>query len=382
MAAANFDTLVVAWHAHRVPDLGRVGAVAAVRGPAHAHSRLLPSRSRRRTLARSTARPAATTGSVAGKRRALEPVAAAGRARASPASTYRVPCGASRCPQDPGGTLAGQPSRGRRAVPRAQQISRPRGWKTLVVNDETTPPEPRGDNDLAVPTRSGLDTARGVVNAIAELDPTGIASAGAGLIRNFLPTGFERRRQEFYERLAHSIYELRATTRELNEGLAVAALAQGTLSAMRSASELHLEYLANATARAMATPEERDADHTMVLLRIAGDITATHIRLLQMYADPHEFAARVGKDFEWVRADDGTYPLMQVPESLDPELGADPSFVGALFGDLERLGLVGDDSMEQVIDPNPLFEPRTDMVSTLGLQLLAFVAAPAGHETS
>jgi hypothetical protein len=244
------------------------------------------------------------------------------------------------------------------------------------VDDDTPSLGSGEDNDLALPARSKVDTVRGLVDALVQLVPYGAGSAVVQLINHFVPTAFERRSQEFYERVAQSIYELRATTRDLNEWLAVAALAQGTLSAMRSASELHLEYLANATARAMTTAEEREADHAMLLLRIAGDISATHIRLLDMYADPHAVAAKVGKDFEWIRAEDGTYPLMQVPESLDPELAADPSFVRALFGELERLGLVGSDSMEPVIDANPVFEPPTDRVTTLGLELLAFVEAP------
>jgi hypothetical protein len=230
------------------------------------------------------------------------------------------------------------------------------------------------------PAPSRVDTVREVVAALAELDPTGITSAAAGLLNAFLRSGLERRTQEFHERVAESISQLGVMTGDLNERLAVAALAQGTLSAARSASEPHLEYLANATARTMSTSDERAADHAMLLLRIAGDISATHVRLLTMYADPHAVAATIGRDFEWVRDDHGMYPMMQVPESLDPELAADASFVRALFQDLVRLGLVGDDSMEQVIDGGSGDEPPPEVVNTLGLELLAFVATPAPGE--
>jgi hypothetical protein len=248
-------------------------------------------------------------------------------------------------------------------------------------DDENTRLGPRGDIESVPPARSRVDTARAVVAALAELDPTGIASAGADLLNHFLPPALERRRQEFYERVARSISQLTEITLDLNERLAVAALAQGTLSAARSATESHLEYLANATARAMTTPEEREADHAMLLLRIAGDISATHVRLLEMYAAPYAVAAKIGKDFEWVKDKHGVYPLMQVPESLDPELAANASFVGALFQDLERLGLVGGEGMERVIDAGSNDSPP-DEVTTLGLELLAFVAVPAHDDMS
>jgi hypothetical protein len=201
------------------------------------------------------------------------------------------------------------------------------------------------------------------------------------LVNHFLPTAFERRTQEFHELLARSIYQVRVAIRDVNERLAVAPLVQGTLGAAPSVYEEHLEYLANATARAMTTSNEREADHAVLLLRIAGDISASHVRLLEMYADPYTFAAKIGTRFEWVRDEYGIYPLQQVPNSLDPELAANPSFARSLYGDLDRFGLVGDDSdesMDIVIDGGS-GDPPTNMVTTLGRELLAFVQAPA-HE--
>jgi hypothetical protein len=251
------------------------------------------------------------------------------------------------------------------------------GCKAPAVDHENA--EPRGDVEPVPPSGTRVDSFRAVVTALAELVPYGIGSAGAALLNHFLPTALERRTREFYELVALSIYQLRAGIRDVNERLAVAALVQGTLGAARSASEEHLEYLANATARAMTTSDEREADHAMLLLRIAGDISASHARLLEMYADPYKFAAKISKRFEWVRDEYGIYPLQQVPDSLDPEFAANPSFVRSLHGDLDRLGLLGDDSdesMDKVIDSGS-GDPPTNMVTTLGRAVLAFVAAPA-----
>ena len=239
----------------------------------------------------------------------------------------------------------------------------------------------RGEREIVVPTPSRVDTARSLLAALIELDPTGITSAGVGLINVFLPTALERRRRQFHEQVAISLSHLTEATddlrRDVNECLALAALAQGTLSAARSASRKHLEYLANATARAFLTRDERSADHAMLLLRIAGDISATHVLLLEMYADPHAFAERAGKSFEWALDKHGQYPLKQVVAALDPELAVDDGFVSALFRDLERLGLVGDEvAMDRVIDGGGITEPPPEPVTKLGAEVLAFIADP------
>lgn len=72
----------------------------------------------------------------------------------------------------------------------------------------------------------------------------------------------------------------------IDDRLATAALAQGTLASARSAADEHLRSLATATALAMVSSDELGADHAMLLLRIAGDISSTHIRVLDMYANP------------------------------------------------------------------------------------------------
>jgi hypothetical protein len=116
----------------------------------------------------------------------------------------------------------------------------------------------------------------------------------------------------------------------------------------------------------------------MLLLRIAGEVSATHIQLLEMFADPEGVAARLGKGFEWRRDKFGGYPLKQVTEALDPELAADAPLTNTLFRDLERLGLIGgDDPMSRVVDGGGPSDPPPDEMTTLGRELLAFIASPA-----
>ena len=61
--------------------------------------------------------------------------------------------------------------------------------------------------------------------------------------------------------MTHAICELRHEVSRLDDSAAASALAEGTLAAAPSASEEHLQYLADATARAMTTADERGDEH-------------------------------------------------------------------------------------------------------------------------
>ena len=53
---------------------------------------------------------------------------------------------------------------------------------------------------VVVPTATRIDTIRGVLTALAEPEPSGIASAGSQILGMFLPTGLQHRTREFHER--------------------------------------------------------------------------------------------------------------------------------------------------------------------------------------
>lgn len=231
---------------------------------------------------------------------------------------------------------------------------------------------------IGLPKPSRLDSARELVSALAELDPTGVVPLGLGLINLFLPSALEKRTSEFHGLVARRLCELAQQVTELqgrvNERLAVAALSEGTLAAFRSGTEEHLQYLANATAAALTTQDERQHDRAMILLRIAGNLTASHIRLLRMYANPSEVASEVGVEFEWRLDQHGRYDLEQVPAALDPDLCAEPPMLHALFAELEHSGLVGDEGLERIIDGGGVVEPLPEVVTSLGRELLTFVS--------
>jgi hypothetical protein len=223
-----------------------------------------------------------------------------------------------------------------------------------------------GDN-LEVPIASIIDRTRDFVLSMAALDPTGIGEAALGLLDAFIPRALERRTRAFNLKVAARIAVLARRLDDVQEHMVTAAWSEGVLAAARSASPQHLEYLANASARAAATEDERDNDFAMVLLRLAGDLTATHIRVLGMYSDESALS-------RWIPEEGGRYRIRALIEAEDPALAADEEIVRAVLGDLERFGLTGDMAGIDFPDAGGSFEATPKVVGPLGHRLLAFIA--------
>lgn len=214
---------------------------------------------------------------------------------------------------------------------------------------------------LAVPERSKVDNLRALVEALLNLVPCGAGAAASDLIGALWSTALEKRTKEFHHQVAAQLGELAGRVDDLDHQLdhdrTLAALTEGTLAAARSASEAHLAYLAAATAHAVVDPR---GDYALLLLRTVGDISASHIRLLQVLTE--------------IDLPDNIGPLQLVVEEEAPEL---KEVASALYGDLERMGLVGDEVQFQqvrVVDGGGPSGPMNPVVTELGRAVLAFTS--------
>jgi len=235
-------------------------------------------------------------------------------------------------------------------------------------------------DDLELPKPSAVDRLRDVAAAGAELDPTGISGAALAGLDIFWPRALERRRSRFFELVAERLEALGRDMDTLREDVAVGALAQGVLAAARSTSPEHLDYLATATARAMSA-DERDEARAMVLLRIAGDMSAAHVRLLRMYADPDAYGRAADQSVRWLTDEGGRLRLRSIVETFDPELAGDETLVAALLGDIERFGLTGGNVSTWAEDSafGSVGDPYKPVIEGLGVELLYFIEPP-GNE--
>lgn len=243
------------------------------------------------------------------------------------------------------------------------------------------------------PKASRLDTARDIAAGVGAtaLAATGapagaVAATALAALNTLVPSVVERQSLRFAEKTAERIALLEADLRELREDMVAASLLQGAMAAARSASHTHLDYLANATARAATTEDEKDDDYAMMLLRLVGDVTATHIRVLQILDDPACALAAARRTGQWeYRSPDG-FVYAELVDLVAPDLATDPTRVRAVLGDLERLGLFGEDadhSTVTVIDggnasPDDERAMPKSATTMLGRALLEFVAPVPG----
>lgn len=161
-----------------------------------------------------------------------------------------------------------------------------------------------------------------------------VAATALAALNTLLPSVIERRSLHFAEKTVERIALLEVELRKLQQDMAAASLLQGAMAAARSASDAHLDYLANATARAATTEDEKDDDYAMMLLRLVGDVTATHIRVLQILDDPACALASARKTGQWqYRSPDG-FVYAELVALVAPDLATDPTQLRAVLGDL------------------------------------------------
>lgn len=240
--------------------------------------------------------------------------------------------------------------------------------------------------DLTAPEPSRGDRVREVFEAISNVEPTGLLSGAVSLFNTLIPTEFERRSRQFHEELMRRLSVYDAWLQHLDTQWASAVYATGVLASARSASEDHLSYLAGATANAMVNALDLPRDHCLLLLRLVGDLTGTHVRVLRVLADPMAVATDQGKEFTWQADSEGQYPRRQL-FALDDQLAQEPQLAEAIASDLLRLGLIhgavdfatvferglldgGEFADLRRVDP----ENPPHGATTLGRQLLEFVS--------
>lgn len=189
--------------------------------------------------------------------------------------------------------------------------------------------------------------------------------AGAGL-DVLIPSLWRRRVDRLIAEIAARLDGIEA---QMND-----AAATSVAIAMRAAvtsDDVKIEYLANAVANTVAS-EQWKHDSAALLMRLVGDLTASHLRVLDLLADPSAWVERHDVLLHEIKVGD-TYPWWASIEAAFDESGAPLHDAALILGDLEALGLLttvgsGDHAGT---DRPPEFNP--DVVSDLGRRLRLFV---------
>lgn len=185
------------------------------------------------------------------------------------------------------------------------------------------------------------------------------------LLDVMLPRVFERRVTAFIQRLEARVGHLELTANETTATV-FAIAAQAALTS----DDAKIEYLANAVANA-AKDDEWQHDTASILLRLVADLTATHMRVLDLLVDPSGWIAMNNVLLQEQTVNGA--PSLAATLSLAFETsGSQIGDMELVLGDLEAHGLLGDATADGGTFPQGL-RISAENVTELGRRVHSFV---------
>jgi hypothetical protein len=192
------------------------------------------------------------------------------------------------------------------------------------------------------------------------------------LLQESLGVAYGKRRDEWLEGLASEVEALIDRVDNLNlEDLSgneifLDAVASATLSAVRTHDKEKIALLQNAVLNAALQPS-MDSDKLNMFMQYAGDLTVSHLQLLDFLNDPPAYFQKLNQ--EWPNFSMGGYSsLIQIVFSL-----WSAEFSNQLLRMLRNLGLVSIESLNVTMSGSGL---RNSVTSPFGKEFLSFLARP------
>lgn len=201
-----------------------------------------------------------------------------------------------------------------------------------------------------------------------------VGAAGTELFQMLIAPPLERRRQEWMDSVAEGLRDLQ-TSRGIdleqlgkNEHF-IDAVMQASTIALRTSNSEKRDALRNAILNA-AMPHAIDDSRQQIYLTLVDVLTAWHIRILHLLADP----------LQWFRNNNREVPQYAMTSSLSrllidayPELAQQRELYDQLAKDLFDKGLLSTNGLHTMMSAQGAFERRA---TALGLAFLAFITAP------
>jgi hypothetical protein len=227
--------------------------------------------------------------------------------------------------------------------------------------------------DVEPPHKS---SGREVVERIAEAALGSVPLAGPALAVGFVTAlgwRLEQRRDEWFTQLAVALEEMRRRIGDLEfEKLADSPIfVDAVVTTSRIVEHTHQEEKIAALRNAVLNsvkPDAPDADTQAIFLSVVDGYTPSHLRLLTMLDDPHDWFSRHGLALPL--AETGGTQDMSVEEAL-PELHGRQDFYRLLANELNASGLLA----AELPGPVNASYPMTRMTSDIGRQFVRFVTS-------
>jgi hypothetical protein len=230
---------------------------------------------------------------------------------------------------------------------------------------------------LDVPSASVHDVGRTLLIAGFGVIPV-FGAVLQGVLDVSLPSPYERRVRRLLVELVKRVGRLQVEMCELGERPAfVSALALSAQDALTSDDD-KINYLADALANVAARPDWLH-DEVVTLMRHVGQLTASHIRVLELLRDPDVWAERQAVTYRAILRD-GAYFQRDVIADAFEQLGHQRVEVQIVLQDLESRGLLNVIGLAEE-DPHDALPHLVGLSSTLGNRIVDFVSwqPPAGQ---
>lgn len=224
-----------------------------------------------------------------------------------------------------------------------------------MSNDDLTPPKP-----------SAGDTTRSLVKAGISAAPV-IGGPAAELFELVVPSSLNRRRQQWFERVAAKLRDLEEREVDLS-GLAddegfITVLIEASKAALGTHLEEKLDLLANCVASA-AVPADRDDFMAMRLLQFVEELGPEHLVVLAYLADPGGWYDAKGID----RPKGVMGPRRPHLERANTGVTGDELTI--VLEDLQRLGLANSSGLSGMVSESAQLDA---LATERGRLLLAWV---------
>lgn len=188
--------------------------------------------------------------------------------------------------------------------------------------------------------RSKGDIAHAIVKAAASSIPVA-GGAVSVLFEEIFQRPLEKRREKWLRLLSDAVEELKEKVEGIensdlseNESF-ISAVMQASQMAQRTHQDEKLNALRNAIQNA-ALPHAPDEDLQLVFLRFIDELTPWHLRILDLFDSPEEWARKHGKQFPGWSMGGGSTVL----EFAYSDLRGQRDFYDQIVSDLQVRGLL------------------------------------------
>jgi hypothetical protein len=210
-----------------------------------------------------------------------------------------------------------------------------------------------------------------VLGAVGSVPVAG--SVVSAVVAEIWQSPIQERVQAFLLQLEQRVDLLESTTEEIGRDAVLTAVVMGAREAL-AADAAKVRLLAQAVANVIGD-QSWQHDETATLMRMIGDLTATHIKVLDLLNDPARWESRTGIRLAPVARDRAYFQRDMISAALgDPE--ASDVALQVILQDLESLGFLNSVGLA---DENPSEAARDLMAypSPVGKRLIEFVTAPS-----